>query len=68
MAVSLDQRGVFSGREAARYLRMRGQRLADLAREGAFPGAYRTDLGHWRIPRADLDAYEDLMRTEARAS
>jgi excisionase family DNA binding protein len=59
------ERGIFSSREAARYLRRRRATVVDLARAGAIAGCWRTEAGHWRIPRTALDSYLAAERAAA---
>jgi len=58
-------RGVLSAREAAHYVHTRRATVVDLARAGAIAGCWRTESGHWRIPRSALDAYLAAERAAA---
>ena len=59
------ERGVLSAREAAHYVHTRRATVTDAARAGAIAGCWRTEAGHWRIPRSALDAYLAAERAAA---
>jgi excisionase family DNA binding protein len=53
-----DQDEYYTPSQAARVLRLTRQRVAELLRNGEVEG-YKDDVGHWRIPKAELHAYKE---------
>ncbi|MBM7648073.1 excisionase family DNA binding protein [Bacillus ectoiniformans] len=53
-AVSFSVKEMYSTKEAAELLGLSDQTIRRMCEKGKFPGAVRTDGGHWRIPKENF--------------
>lgn len=65
-----DESAVMIGAEVRKRLRISRMTFSKMCRNGAFPNAYQLDSGggprgHWRVPIADVEAWEESRRKTA---
>ncbi len=59
----IDFPDIMDLRAAAVYLEVNEMRVRTLARDEELPGAHKTEAGHWRFVKSDLEEFKTTMGT-----